>query len=287
MTDKSPEPTTNSRIPGVANVHTDPEGEVQHGNHALTIGIALLILGILWFPFATIPGPGFGAPWITSEWWLLWPAVCLAVAVRTIFTLRRTSRFMRHRCLNLAIALHLLILGGGAYAVHSQRLFEEMMVKGHCASQLERLGAVMRIYASSNENIYPVPEKWCDALVVLSKRPNIEFWCGGSDVQLNYIWVEPNGEPYYEEEMILSWQQENGYRQYVSKICTYAINPNCEPNSPNDIVLLFETKGGWNQQGGPELLTFDNHKGKGANVLFNDGHVEFVKPDEVGKLRWK
>jgi prepilin-type processing-associated H-X9-DG protein len=65
------------------------------------------------------------------------------------------------------------------------------------------------------------------------------------------------------------------------------MNPDCEPNSPADLVLLFETKGGWNQYGGPELLTLDNHKGEGANVLFNDGHVKFIKPDEVGKLKWK
>ena len=69
--------------------------------------------------------------------------------------------------------------------------------------------------------------------------------------------------------------------------CNYAINPYCEPNSPNDIVLLFETKGGWNQYGGPELISFNNHVRKGANVLFKDGHVEFVKPEDVNKLKWK
>jgi hypothetical protein len=41
--------------------------------------------------------------------------------------------------------------------------------------------------------------------------------------------------------------------------CHYAINPICEPNSPPDTVLLFETKAGWNQHGGLELFTFDNH----------------------------
>jgi prepilin-type processing-associated H-X9-DG protein len=50
--------------------------------------------------------------------------------------------------------------------------------------------------------------------------------------------------------------------------------------------LLFETKGG-NQFGGPELLSFGNHKGKGCNILFNDGHVEFVKKEQLGQLKWK
>lgn len=26
---------------------------------------------------------------------------------------------------------------------------------------------------------------------------------------------------------------------------------------------------------------------KGYNILFNDGHVEFVKPEELDKLKWK
>jgi hypothetical protein len=30
------------------------------------------------------------------------------------------------------------------------------------------------------------------------------------------------------------------------------------------MVLLFETKAGWNQHGGPELFTFDNHDPKGG-----------------------
>jgi prepilin-type processing-associated H-X9-DG protein len=51
--------------------------------------------------------------------------------------------------------------------------------------------------------------------------------------------------------------------------------------------LLFETKAGFNQVGGPELLTTDNHNGKGCNVLFADNTVEFVKTEELANLKWK
>jgi hypothetical protein len=68
--------------------------------------------------------------------------------------------------------------------------------------------------------------------------------------------------------------------------CHYAMNPNCEPNSPSDMVLLFETKGAWNKFGGSELLAIENHKGR-CHVLFNDRHVEFVKTEQVGQLKWK
>ena len=70
--------------------------------------------------------------------------------------------------------------------------------------------------------------------------------------------------------------------------CHYAMNPSCEPNSPGDTVLLFETKAGWNQHGGPELFTFDNHDPKGGCVLLNDGTVRFIRTEEeLHALRWK
>jgi hypothetical protein len=70
--------------------------------------------------------------------------------------------------------------------------------------------------------------------------------------------------------------------------CNYAMNPNCKPNSPKVMVLLFETKDGWNQHGGPELFTFDNHDPKGGCVLLNDGTVKFIRTkEELNTLRWK
>jgi len=68
----------------------------------------------------------------------------------------------------------------------------------------------------------------------------------------------------------------------------YAMNPDCDPNSPPDTVLLFETKTGWNQYGGPELFTFDNHNPKGGCVLLNDGTVKFIRTEEdLHSLHWK
>ena len=110
----------------------------------------------------------------------------------------------------------------------------------------------MQFYASDYNDKYPAADKWCDLLVRHSKA---------------------------EEKMFICPDAEKGR-------CHYAINPDCEPNSPNDIVLLFETQEGWNQFGGQELLTTNNHKGKGCNVLFNDRRVEFVKPERIAELKW-
>jgi prepilin-type processing-associated H-X9-DG protein len=112
------------------------------------------------------------------------------------------------------------------------------------------------MYAAENDNRYPPPDKWCDLLLAPVAYLRTD------DALFVY---PPTGE----------------------RSCIFAINTNCEPNSPGDVVLLFETKGGWNQHGGPEILTTENHGGRGCNILFNDGSVRFVKTKELGKLRWK
>jgi hypothetical protein len=117
------------------------------------------------------------------------------------------------------------------------------------------------MYANDFDGKYSTADKWCDLLVK------------GHD-----------GVSYVKAEEFVCKSALRGGDKGRSH---YAMNPNCEPNSPVDMVLLFETKWGWNQFGGSEILTFENHKGKGCNILFNNGRVEFVTPKEVGKLKWK
>jgi hypothetical protein len=71
-------------------------------------------------------------------------------------------------------------------------------------------------------------------------------------------------------------------------LCDYAMNPNAEPSGVSDIVLLFESKPAWNQYGGKELLRLGKHGGiESSSILFNDGHVEFVRRIDLGKLKWE
>lgn len=123
-----------------------------------------------------------------------------------------------------------------------------------CASNLERIRDAVRLYTEQFDGVYPTPSKWCDLL------------------------LEGN---YLKSKRFLRCPAVKGGP------CNFAINPNCSPNSPNDVVLIFETKGSWNQYGGPELLTFDNHKGKNAHILFNDGWIKFIKTEEADQLKWK
>lgn len=125
-----------------------------------------------------------------------------------------------------------------------------------CQSNIMNIAKAIELYKNDYTNQYPVTDKWCDLLIEHSEIIKREFICKSAS--------------------------EN--RQEIQS--HYAINPNAQPNSPAEMVLLFETKGGWNRYGGPELLTTENHDSEGCNVVFNDFHVEFVKPEAIEKLMW-
>ena len=149
----------------------------------------------------------------------------------------------------------------------------ELVYREQCTVNLKNLWYRLRFYnrleaiskkdaSLMNEKIYPEPIRWRD------------------DMLQPYHFYPRSALKMSEKPYICPSAGEGK--------CHYAMNPNCEPNSPGDIVLLFETKAGWNQHGGPELFTFDNHDPKGGCVLLNDGTVKFIRTkDELHALRWK
>jgi prepilin-type processing-associated H-X9-DG protein len=126
-----------------------------------------------------------------------------------------------------------------------------------CASHLKQLGLSMIMSAADHNNVLPSCDKWCDEV-----------------------------KPY------LGQSAEKVFQCPVAKnaACAYAMNKNIKTlaniKSPATMVLLFESNAGCNQGGGPELLSSANHCGKGCNVAFCDGHVEFVKVEDIPKLKW-
>jgi len=119
-----------------------------------------------------------------------------------------------------------------------------------CLVNLRSLGAGFALYADEYGNKYPSLGQWCD---LLAKRFVLEehFHCRAGEKKSR---------------------------------CDYAMNPHADPCCAPDVVLLFESQGGWNLSGGPELLTTERHKGGG--VLFVDGSVRWIKPEEVIGLTW-
>lgn len=129
--------------------------------------------------------------------------------------------------------------------------------RGDCAERLMYYREQMR-----QTGQHPEPSTWCDTVYRLVARS------GPPKQVLSQLFQCPSSK--------------RGSRS------DYAMNLNCKPDSPDETVLLFEAKPGWNQHGGPELFTFDNHDPKGGCVLLNDGTVKFIRTEEeLKQLRWK
>jgi prepilin-type processing-associated H-X9-DG protein len=139
-----------------------------------------------------------------------------------------------------------------------------------CGGNLSSFAKAMNIYINDHGGRYPRTDKWCDLLVEGDYAVANQFICP----KLILYWPLAGGE------MLVRPRARKG-------LSYFAMNPDCEVNSPGDVVLLFESKAGWNQYGGPELLAPENHGDKGCNILFNDGHVDFVGTEELGELKWK
>ncbi len=175
--------------------------------------------------------------------------------------------------------------------------FEPLGVRWKCARNLSSLvyrSHVRERYSRRNLD----PNHWCDTIVeYLRNEYTIHgelnsgkkerdfpddaiarmFTCRGV-----HATTDVNNAPSPPHETPSSSQAPSAW------ISDYAMNPNCREESHPHIVLLFETKPGWNQHGGPELFTFDNHIPKGGLVLLNDGTVKFVRTEEeLKQLRWK
>jgi prepilin-type processing-associated H-X9-DG protein len=125
-----------------------------------------------------------------------------------------------------------------------------------CDQNMSGLGMAMLIYANDYDDKFPTQTEWCDLLMKYTEVPAEGFRCRGA----------------------------------LEGPCNYAMNKNLENfskgDAPPDIVTLFETYPGWNQVGGPEMLTTDNHQDEGCNVLFADNSVRFIKKRDLHKLKW-
>ncbi len=131
------------------------------------------------------------------------------------------------------------------------------VLRYECADHLSGLHGSLS--SAADNQAYPTPTQWCDA--VLRQRRELS-------PERSYV--------------------KSDFECPGARTCHYAINPDCRPDSPKDTVLLFETRAGWNQHGGPESFTFDNHDPRGGCVLLKDGTVRFIRTEEeLRQLRWK
>ncbi|MGB2807142.1 MAG: hypothetical protein WBC22_05355 [Sedimentisphaerales bacterium] len=194
------------------------------------------------------------------------------------------------RQLLVAILIIVCVLGLLWLGINWVKLNEYRIL---CASNLSKLGKALQLYANDYDGRYPSADRWCDLLVKYKSVNKRKLICKSADSGM-YSTTDPIDEVNFAPEAVFHYEYNdvNGQHLFAYSVewCHYAINTNARPNSPGDMVLLFETRRGWNQFGGPEILSDENHLDedrKGCNVLFNDGNVKFIKPKNLKKLKFK
>lgn len=135
-----------------------------------------------------------------------------------------------------------------------------------CGMHMKSIGKAIKEYSEEHNGRLPAAANWCGALLDNSKYiyntdfPHLScFYCRGART--------PKGQS------------------------SYALNESTAgvrlAELPGDVILLFETMPSENPVGGRELITADNHDGKGSIVLFGDLQVAFIKAEDFNDLRWE
>jgi len=170
-----------------------------------------------------------------------------------------------------------------------------------CSTNLRVLEKAIKIYANDYDDQYPTADKWCDLLIAYLEVSPKQLVCKGSDVKIgessyafnkNLIGKRPTEVP---PDVVVLFEtnfgknpagreEKLGSRYFYQLVdLSYDYTRRIKKYSKSRKVYKLR----WNQFGGPEILTIENHNGQGCFILFNDGRVEFVKPERLGELKWE
>jgi len=217
------------------------------------LAIASLVLGIM----------GFCTFFITAP-------LAIILGIVGLFKIEKSNGQLKGKGLAIAgialPAIGLVLLLPMAILMPALARARSMGQRVVCMSNLKQLGVATMMYAENNKGQYPTADKWCDLLGPYYGNNSKVLICPATKNRTFGYTIDPNAKHQ----------------------CSYAINPDAKSNCrfPATTVLLFESNTGWDQSGGPKLLTAENHQPKGCNILFCDGHVEFVRTENINNLRW-
>jgi len=257
--------------------------------------LCLLSLPVVWIVAWVIDSSGIKVDdWLSTTVAIFVGILLVASPILAIFALLKISRSENtlsgrsYAILTLGITTFALILMAPAVVITYRSIPYRLL----CGTNLSGIGKALLVYTNDTINDQlPDAYKWCDLLVMYADVSPDNFRCQNSDA-------------IYGESSYALNKEVIGMK--MSEI-------------PPDMVLLFETNYGktkskrdflskdrgyikvlgggglnrkvykdrWNQVGGPELLSVENHDFEGCNILFGDMHCKFEKTSNLSSLRWK
>lgn len=229
---------------------------------------------------------------------VLWPVLVLPALASAIYAsnkIKKSNGQLKGNGLALAGAAIPLVMLVIAIAVPPLGKVHPIAKRIVCGTNLKGLDTALTVYANDYDDQLP-PEDWCDLLILKADVSPKSFICPASE--------EVEGECSYAMNRFVAGEKLD--------------------ELPNNLVLLFETSIGlaegprttpvqerrhydflsgsgrwyfenhqvhkdrWNQYGGAGdvLVRHDESKPAGANILFADGHTEFVPEEKIAGLKW-
>jgi hypothetical protein len=126
----------------------------------------------------------------------------------------------------------------------------------NCVNNEKQLALAIRIYSGDNKDKFPPAATWCDAIKTYAGSERI-FKC-------------PAGNS--------------------SSRCDYAFNAKLDGVDESKInpqtVMIFESAGGWNANGGSELMIGKPRHARMVVVALADGSVRQLPESQLNTLRW-
>jgi peroxiredoxin Q/BCP len=239
----------------------------------------LYILKVIYFPLQFFP--------------LLFPISFLSLPIFAIVSIviskRSPNKIKGAKYAYVALGLWLITLLLHGYFIR------ESLIESDCGSNIRNnISSSLFAYCSDNDYHYPLAENWCDILIIDGNLPPEDLICNRSDAVL--------GESSYAYNVNISGKDEKDVGPFT--VVLFDTDAGKEKGKRKALLESrefwknYKNKKGkkskqkvykdrWNQHGGPELLSFKHRKGTGCNVLFSDMHVEFVKAEDIDKLRWE
>jgi hypothetical protein len=126
----------------------------------------------------------------------------------------------------------------------------------NCVNNEKQLGLAMMIYSGDNKDKFPPAATWCDAIKTYAGSEKV-FKCPAAN---------------------------------SSSRCDYAFNAKLDGMDKSKInpqtVMIFESDGGWNADGGSELMIGKPRHARMFVVALADGSVQQVREAQLNTLRW-
>jgi uncharacterized membrane protein YbaN (DUF454 family) len=126
----------------------------------------------------------------------------------------------------------------------------------NCVNNEKQLALAVRIYSNDNADHFPPAATWCDAIK--------------TEVGSEKVFKCPAANP--------------------ASRCDYAFNAKLDGLEVGkiapDTVMIFESDGGWNANGGPEQMIGKPRHARVFVVAYADGSVQQLRESQLNTLRW-